>query len=104
MGEETGDKLVEEVAFREGVRGLRAAYEYGVGASIVPVGEGWRVSYFSGPGFAARTGTTFATLEEALVDVRGLLLAVNSEDEKAKARDLEEIVWLRLRQRLSDLE
>lgn len=104
MGEEIGEERVEELALREGVRKLRASYEYGVGASIMPVGEGWKVAYFSSPNFESQTGTVFGTFEEALMAIEELLPLVNSAEEKVKARELEEIVWLRLRQRLGDRE
>ena len=34
--------------------------------------------------------------------IADLLPAVNSEEEKAKARDMEEILWLRLQRELRD--
>ncbi|MDQ2743460.1 MAG: hypothetical protein M3Z66_14375 [Chloroflexota bacterium] len=56
----------------EQLRGL----QYGVAATLMPVGDCWRLHYFSIPHF-----------EEALHAVVEVLPAVNSNEERARARN-----------------
>jgi len=76
------------------------AYQRGTAAMIMPVQDGWKIAYLSGKDFEKERGTTFSTFEEALAAIAELLPAANSDEEKAKARDMEEILWLRLQQKL----
>jgi hypothetical protein len=72
------------------------AFQYGLGARIMPAHDGWKVDFFSVPDFEQEPGTTFATLQEAVQLVLEWLPRVNSEEERAKAKALEELLRLRL--------
>jgi len=89
----------EELEIPYGVHELRA-YQRGTAAMIMPVRDGWKIAYLSGKNFEKERGTTFPTFEEALAAIAELLPVANSDEEKAKARDMEEILWLRLQQSL----
>jgi hypothetical protein len=65
------------------LRGL----QYGVAVTLMPVSDGWRVNYFSIPDFDAEPGTTFPTFEAAIEAIEQVLPAVNTDEEKARARD-----------------
>jgi hypothetical protein len=76
------------------------AYQRGTAAMIMPVREGWKIAYLSGENFERERSTTFPTIEEALAAIADLLPVANSDEEKAKARDMEEILWLQLQQKV----
>jgi hypothetical protein len=80
---------------------LRAIQD-GTAALIMPVAGGWKVSYVSGIDFEAERGTTFADFEEAMAAVADLLPKANSEEERAKAREMEHLVELRRQERQSE--
>lgn len=67
----------------EQLRGL----QYGVAASLMPVGDGWRLHYFSLPHFEDEPGTDFPSFEAALDAMVEVLPAVNTDEERARARD-----------------
>lgn len=75
----------------EQLRGL----QYGVAATLMPVGDGWRLHYFSLPHFEDGPGTDFPSFEAALEAMVEVLPAVNTDEERARARD-------ELRDRLRD--
>jgi hypothetical protein len=67
-----------------------AAFEQGWAAIIMPVRAGWKIQYVSPPSFEEESGTTFETIDEALAAIREVLSAVNSSEERERARqDLE---------------
>ena len=67
-----------------------AAFEHGWAAIIMPASEGWKIRYVSTPSFDDEPGTTFGSLDEALAAIHEVLPAVNTPQEKARARhDLE---------------
>jgi hypothetical protein len=67
----------------EQLRGL----QYGVAAIIMPVSGGWRVHYFSIPDFGQEPGTDFPSFEAAIAAIEDVLPAVNTPEERARARD-----------------
>lgn len=75
-----------EVAYT--ARDLRA-FQRGTAAVVMPVAAGWKIAYLSGGDFEGQRGTTFGTLEEALAAVEELLPRANSQEEKAKLREME---------------
>lgn len=98
--DEAGEEASGELEIPVNVQQLRAAYQYGVAATIMPVHDGWKIAYFSSDQFEEREGTTFTTFEEAMAGIAELLPVINSEEEKAKLRDMEEILWLRLQRKI----
>jgi hypothetical protein len=80
-------------------RQLRA-FQYGLGARIMPVADGWKIDFFSVPDFEQEPGTTFSSLQEAVQTILEWLPRVNTEEERAKARALEEMLWLRLQEEM----
>lgn len=74
-------------------------FEYGVGVCIMPVRDGWKVEYFSAADFEREPGTTYPSLEGVLQSVREVLLGANTDEERATARALEEILWAQLHNR-----
>jgi hypothetical protein len=67
----------------EQLRGL----QYGVAVTLMPVSEGWRVHYFSIPDFDEEPGTDFPSFEAAIDAIEDVLPAVNTPEERARARD-----------------
>lgn len=67
----------------EQLRGL----QYGVAATLMPVGDGWRVHYFSIPHFEHEPGTDFPSFDAALEAIVEVLPAVNTDEHRAKARE-----------------
>jgi hypothetical protein len=67
----------------EQVQGL----QHGVGASIMPVSDGWRVHYFSIPTFEEEPGTTFPDFDSALAAIKEVLPPVNTEEQRERARE-----------------
>lgn len=59
----------------------------GIGAFIMPVTAGWRIHYFSSPAFDEEPGTDFPTFQKAMAAIADVLLAVNTEEEKERARE-----------------
>lgn len=82
-------------------RQLRA-FRYGLGARIMPATDGWKIDFFSVPDFEREPGTTCSSLKEAVQLILEWLPRVNTEEERAKAQALEEMVRLRLQQELED--
>ncbi len=72
-------------------------YEHGWAARIVPMKAGYRVGYYSTTHLEDEVGTDFPTPQEALKAVEELLPVANSAEERAKAKDMEELLWLMLR-------
>jgi hypothetical protein len=68
---------------REQLRG----YEHGWAVTIMPVGAGWKIQYFSSPDFERESGTEFSTLEAALDAIATVLPAANSEEQRQRARE-----------------
>ena len=64
----------------------------------MPVTDGWKIDFFSVPDFEQEPGTTFSSLREAVQTILEWLPRVNTEEERAKARALEEMLWLRLQE------
>lgn len=77
------------------VRQLRA-FQYGVGARLMPVHDGWRLDFFTVEDFEREPGTTYRTLDESMEVVRRLLPTVNTEEARAKARTMDEMLSARL--------
>jgi hypothetical protein len=71
------------------------AMQAGVSALISPSAEGWAVQYISGLEHETGAGTEFPTLEGALAAVQDLLPKANSEEERARLREMEELARLR---------
>jgi hypothetical protein len=91
MSQEHG---ADEVSAHEATSSLTdeqlAAFEHGWAAMIMPVQASWKVQYVSSSSFEEESGTTFETLDEALAAIREVLPAVNTPEERARARhDLE---------------
>lgn len=61
--------------------------QYGVAATLMPVGAGWRVHYFSLPHFEEEPRTDFPSFEAALHAMVEVLPAVNTDEEGARASD-----------------
>jgi hypothetical protein len=76
----------------------RPPVEYGLGARIMPVSDGWRVDFFSVPDFEQEPGTTYDSLEDAVQILLEWLPKVNSPEERDRARAVEE----ELRRRMND--
>jgi len=72
------------------------AFQQGWAAQIMPVEGRWRLVYYSSPSFDTEPGTDFDTLEEALSVIAEYLPKANSAEERAKASDLERLLWLML--------
>ncbi len=62
------------------------ALQQGIGVSIMPVSDGWRVLYFSLPDFDEEPGKTFRALDAAVADVVRMLPKLNTEERREKAR------------------
>src|SRR5690349_9169583 len=71
------------------------AYQKGVAVLLMPVRDGWKVSYLSGGDWEQEPGTEFATFDEAVQAISALLPQANSVDERAKAQEMEELLKLR---------
>jgi len=78
------------------------AFQQGWAARIVPVEGRWRIVYYSSPSFGAEPGSDFDTLEEALAVIAEYLPKANSPEERAKARDLERLLWLMLEEQTQE--
>ena len=98
-GGEADEDEADELEIPYTVHELRA-YQRGTAAMIMPVRNGWKIAYLSGHDFEKQRGMTFPAFEEAMAAVAELLPVANSEEERAKARDMEEILWLRLQLKL----
>jgi hypothetical protein len=93
------DKALDPLETSLNARQLRA-FQHGLGARIMPVADGWKIDFFSVPDFEQEPGTTFSRLQEAVQTILEWLPRVNTEEERAKARALEEMLWLRLQEEL----
>lgn len=71
------------------------AMRAGVSALISPFTQGWAVQYVSGLEYETGSGTEFPSLDEALGAVRELLPKANSDEERARLREMEELAQLR---------
>jgi len=89
------DEILSREDIPTSIHELRA-FQQGWAARIVPVEGRWRIVYYSSPSFAAEPGTDFDTIEEALSVIAEYLPKANSPQERAKARDLERLLWLML--------
>lgn len=78
------------------------AFQQGWAARIIPVEGRWRIVYYSSPSFAAEPGTDFDTIEEALSVMAEYLPRANSPEERAKASDLERLLWLMLEEQAQE--
>lgn len=97
------DREAERAEIPLNARELRAVQQ-GVAAMIMPVAGGWKVQYLSGLDFEQEHGRTYSTLDEATEAVTDLLPIVNSEAGRHRAREMEELLWLNLREEVRDEE
>ncbi len=68
------------------------AYEWGWGAKLMPVKDGWKIHYYSTPTFEKEPGTVFPDFAEAIAALCTLLPEANSPEQKDQARaDLERL-------------
>ena len=84
-------------------RELRAV-QRGVAATIMPVAGGWKVQYVTGLDFEDEHGTTYSQISEAVEAIIKMLPLVNSEEGRARAREMEERLWLQLEEELGGRE
>jgi hypothetical protein len=101
MSEDTDEvrEPIDDIEVPMNARQLRA-FRYGLGARIMPVNKGWRVDFFSVPDFEQESGTDYPSLQEAVETVMEWLPRVNTEEEREKARLMEELLRLRLQENL----
>lgn len=62
------------------------AYEWGWGAKLMPVKDGWKLHYYSTPSFEEEPGTVYSTLVDAIEALSDILPAANSLEQKERAR------------------
>lgn len=71
------------------------AFQYGVGAMIVPVGDEWKVVYFGAEEFEDEVGEMYPSFEDAMAAIEEIIPAINTPDQREKMRDMAEILRLR---------
>ena len=71
------------------------AFQHGVGAMIVPVGDEWKVVYFGAQEFQDEDGELYPSFDEAMAAIEEIVPVINRPDQREKMRDMEEILRLR---------